>query len=120
MDEWIECKLADACQSIDYGLTASASEGPVGPHFLRITDIVGGNINWASVPRVEADSTTTEKYLLQDGDIVLARTGASTGTSMFIKRPPKAIFASYLVRLKINYDFDSQFVAYFLNSTTMH
>ena len=115
-DEWIECRLADACSSIDYGLTASASEVAVGPRFLRITDIVPGHIDWASVPYVDCDSNAMSKYRLHDGDIVLARTGASTGTSSYVMHPPEAVFASYLVRLKIRQEFDSRFIAYYLKS----
>lgn len=32
--------LADLCESIRYGYTASARLDPCGPRFLRITDIV--------------------------------------------------------------------------------
>ena len=60
--EWIECALADACSSIDYGLTASASDLEIGPRFLRITDIVSGHIDWSAVPHVVADAETTKKY----------------------------------------------------------
>ncbi len=114
--EWIECALADACSSIDYGLTASASNERAGPRFLRITDIVSGHINWNAVPYVAADDETTAKYALNDGDIVLARTGASTGASAYVKRPPPAVFASYLVRLKTKPEFDSRFLGYYLKS----
>ena len=114
--EWIECVLADACRSIDYGLTASASEHDVGPSFLRITDIVSGHIDWNAVPHVAADTATFAKYRLDDGDVVLARTGASTGASAYVKNPPPAVFASYLVRLKTKPNFDSRFLAYYLRS----
>ena len=114
--EWIECALADACSSIDYGLTASASDHEAGPRFLRITDIVSGHIDWSAVPHVAAGAETAEKYRLHDGDVVLARTGASTGASAYVKNPPPAVFASYLVRLKANPDFDSRFLAYYLKS----
>ena len=100
--EWIECTLADACSSIDYGYTASAITDPVGPHLLRITDIVGGYIKWDKVPYVIADEYALNKYKLDDEDIVIARTGASTGVSAYVRTPPKAVFASYLVRLKVN------------------
>ena len=114
--EWIECALADACSSIDYGLTASASDHEAGPRFLRITDIVSGQIDWNEVPHVAAGVETTEKYRLHDGDVVLARTGASTGASAYVKNPPTAVFASYLVRLKARPEFDSRFLAYYLRS----
>ena len=112
--DWIKCTLAEACEEINYGLTASASDNPVGPKFLRITDIVSGEPDWNTVPYVEADEPTITKYLLNDGDIVIARTGASTGSSTYVKNPPLAVFASYLVRLKIKPTFDRRFVSYYL------
>ena len=114
--QWLECRLADACGSIDYGLTASATDIDTGPRFLRITDIVGGSIDWNSVPHVVADPAASAKYRLDDGDIVIARTGASTGASAYVKNPPAAVFASYLVRLKAKEEFDSRFLAYYLKS----
>ena len=115
-DEWRACRLADACSSIDYGLTASAADDDVGPYFLRITDIVSGHIDWHAVPHVTADEETVAKYLLRDGDIVLARTGASTGASAYVNQPPPAVFASYLVRLQAKPEFDPRFLAYYLKS----
>ena len=115
-DDWRECIIADACSSIDYGLTASASSSKTGPHFLRITDIVSGHIDWKRVPHVVVDNDIVSKYRLYDGDIVIARTGASTGASMYVKNPPLALFASYLVRLQAKPDFDPRFLAYFLKS----
>jgi len=114
--EWVHGTLADACREVDYGLTASASNHSVGPKFLRITDIVSGQLDWNTVPHVAADDECALKYQLHDGDIVIARTGASTGTSLYIKNPPPSVFASYLVRLQINSDFDARFISYYLKS----
>ena len=114
---WQEVRLAEICDSIDYGYTASASEIPTGPRFLRITDIVPGYIDWKSVPFCPVGQETTEKYRLHDGDIVIARTGASTGISAYIADPPDAIFASYLVRLKVSEQVNGRFVSYFLKSS---
>ena len=108
--------LADVCASIDYGFTASATETPTGPKFLRITDIVPGHIDWHGVPYVAANGAITEKYHLESGDIVIARTGATTGVSMYIDSPPVAVFASYLVRFKIKPEFDARFIAYWLKT----
>ena len=114
--EWTHCTLADACSAINYGLTASASDHPVGPKFLRITDIVSENLDWSTVPFVATKPATLEKYRLHDQDIVIARTGASTGKSAYIKDPPTSVFASYLVRLKANASFDARFLSYYLKS----
>ena len=114
--EWVHGTLADACGEVNYGLTASASNHSVGPKFLRITDIVSSQLDWNTVPHVAADDECAMKYQLHDGDIVIARTGASTGASLYIKNPPSSVFASYLVRLKINSDFDARFISYYLRS----
>ena len=113
--EWVRRTVADACSAINYGLTASASDVPGGPQFLRITDIVSGHVNWNTVPYVGSDCDFP-KYQLRHGDIVLARTGASTGASAYVIHPPRAVFASYLVRLRTNPNFDSRFLAYYLKS----
>ena len=109
-------KLADVCQSVDYGLTASAINQPVGPKFLRITDIVGATLDWEQVPFVCAKSNDIRKFILHDGDIVIARTGATTGESRYIIDPPQAVFASYLIRLKVNRLNDPRFISYWLKS----
>ena len=111
-------QLREAVERIDYGLTTSATDGPEGPRFLRITDIVGGSLDWLTVPRCEATDKEREKYRLKTGDIVVARTGATTGVSAWIKVDPEeeAVFASYLVRLRANTDFDSRFLGYVLKT----
>lgn len=94
--------LAELCTSVDYGYTASASEDPsVGPKFLRITDIVPDLIDWSTVPHCEIEAGKRGKFLLHEGDIVVARTGATVGYAKQIwARPEGATFASYLVRFR--------------------
>jgi type I restriction enzyme S subunit len=95
--------LADICVDVSYGYTASASSDPVGPRFLRITDIQGGRFDWFSVPYCEADERELQKYRLEVGDIVVARTGNSTGENAQVwSEPPDAVFASYLIRFRVD------------------
>lgn len=100
MNEWQETTLASACERVDYGYTASASDNPDLPRFLRITDIVGTHIDWATVPGCHIDDRGLEKYALRSGDLVVARTGATVGHAKRIRRHPVAVFASYLVRFR--------------------
>ena len=44
MSEWRVVTVADIAESVDYGVTASASTQPVGPKFLRITDTLCANM----------------------------------------------------------------------------
>lgn len=108
--------LGGACERVDYGLTTAAVDSKSGPRLLRITDIDGSHIAWDSVPRCAADPSQTAKYQLVDGDIVVARTGASTGRSQWVQTVEPSVFASYLVRFRTNKEFDSRFVAYVLQT----
>jgi type I restriction enzyme S subunit len=94
--------LADICESVRYGYTASASLDPCGPRFLRITDIVPDSLDWDAVPYCEIDDSERERFALEVGDIVVARTGATVGYAKLIREPEVAVFASYLVRFRVN------------------
>lgn len=111
-------RLDEIAQSIDYGLTASATNENTGNKFLRITDIQDGTVNWSAVPFCDAASGKLRSAALGDGDIVFARTGATTGKSVLIKSPPeKAVFASYLIRVRPSKSVDPGFLAHFFQST---
>ena len=94
--------LADIAESVRYGYTASASDKEVGPKFLRITDIVPPQIDWASVPYCEIDEKNLAKFSLEPGDIVIARTGATVGYAKLIRDNEPSVFASYLVRIRVD------------------
>lgn len=96
---WDIKRVADFCEPPQYGYTASATHEPVGPRLLRITDIQDGCVNWDQVPYCLCPEP--EKYLLKCNDLVFARTGATTGKSYVIRECPKAVFASYLIRLRV-------------------
>ena len=108
--------LRDACEAVEYGYTASATKERVGPRFLRITDIVPDSLDWEGVPFCEVEEGRKQKYLLRTGDIVIARTGATTGWAKYIKDPPEAVFASYLVRFRLRPSFDPRFVGFVIES----
>lgn len=104
MSEWKETTLGELCSDISYGYTESAKLEVVGPKFLRITDISKGRLNWATVPYCHISEDNFNKYKLLSGDIVIARTGATTGANYTIKPndPKDVVFASYLIRYKID------------------
>ena len=99
---WTADTIKNRASNIQYGFTQSATKEPVGPHFLRITDISAGRIDWASVPFCQATGEEREKYRIVDGDIFIARTGASTGDNIYAVEPPPAVFASYLIRIQFS------------------
>jgi type I restriction enzyme, S subunit len=113
-----EIKKLGEIAKINYGYTEKASFTEVGPKFLRITDIKDNGVEWNYVPYCKCSNSDLPKYLLEEADIVFARTGATTGKSYLVKNPPKAVFASYLIRLKLisKGDFLPEFVSYYFQT----
>ena len=117
MSGWKTMALGDVAESVDYGIRASASETPIGPKFLRITDIQDGAVNWETVPWCECDTRSASEARLKEGDIVFARTGATTGKSFLIGEcPTNAVFASYLIRVRVGDAVEPRFVSHFFQT----
>lgn len=109
--------LEEISESIVYGLNASATNDEHGPRFLRITDIHESSIDWNTVPSCECSEKELEKFSLSSGDIVFARTGATTGKSCLIRDcPTDSVFASYLIRVRLNEKADAKYISHFFQS----
>ena len=115
-EEWEIIKLGEFSEKIQYGYTQSSTTEAIGPKFLRITDIQNNSVNWENVPYCKCSDKDYEKYKLIDNDLVFARTGATTGKSFLIKNPPKAIFASYLIKVTPSERLNPQFVYFFFQT----
>jgi restriction endonuclease S subunit len=94
-------KLGDIA-SFEYGYTADANnQGEF--RYIRITDIDKyGNISERDKKYIDLLNADKEKYLLKKGDIIVARIGATAGKTALFENDEKAIFASYLIRIKFN------------------
>jgi type I restriction enzyme S subunit len=90
--------IGELSERPQYGFTARATLEPVGPKFVRITDLQDGKIHWASVPFCKCEDP--EKYKLRNNDVLFARTGATTGKTYLVRDPEFSVFASYLIRLR--------------------
>jgi type I restriction enzyme S subunit len=108
---WVLTSVAEVSTAIQYGFTTSATERTNGPRFLRITDIQDGGVDWKAVPSCDIDDEKISRFALARGDIVFARTGATTGKSFLIGECPSAIFASYLIRLRPGAEVLPEFLA---------
>ena len=113
---WCWTNVSDIAYSILYGVSESAkSEGEY--RLLRITDIQDNTVNWSTVPYTNYDESKVSDYLLKDGDILFARTGATVGKSYLVKGINiKAIYASYLIRVQTFKDIMPEYVKYFFES----
>lgn len=115
-EDWTVATVKQLCGKPQYGYTTSATNEQVGPRFLRITDIQNGQVDWDSVPYCSCDEP--EKYRLSDGDIVFARTGATTGKSYLVRKPPESVFASYLIRIRPGERVLSEYIWWYFQSSS--
>lgn len=81
-----------------YGYTDKAKEtGSV--RFVRITDISeDGRLNPYDAKYVEL-TDESKKYLLKKGDLLLARTGATYGKTLYFEEDEPAVYASFLIKI---------------------
>lgn len=93
--------ISEQCSLINYGYTQSATQEKIGPKFLRVTDINKGDwIDWTDVPYCEIDDKNLPKYILEKGDIVVARM-ADPGKLAIFESDITTVFASYLIRIRL-------------------
>jgi len=113
---WVWTTVGEISQSILYGVSESAkSHGAY--KLLRITDIQNNSVNWRTVPFTDYDESKAESYLLKDGDILFARTGATVGKSYLVTNlQENVIYASYLIRVQTYNQVLPEFVKYFFES----
>lgn len=100
---WKRALLKDiAIGKLSYGSGASAIPYDGVTRYIRITDILG---NGELSNDIKSPSQIDEKYILHNGDILFARSGATVGKTLcYNENMGKAIYAGYLIRLVPNPD----------------
>jgi len=84
-----------------YGFTARATDAG-SCRFIRITDITdSGKLSHTDVKYVATTSASAD-FAVEPGDLLVARTGASFGKTVLIADTTPALFASFLIRIKVN------------------
>ena len=113
---WSVKPLGEICHKPQYGYSQSAKDEPVGPKFLRITDINKAPwVEWESVPHCDIADEDYEKYRLKVGDVLIARM-ADPGHGCMIEEEHSAVFASYLIRFRPTNRRYARFIQYWLRS----
>jgi type I restriction enzyme S subunit len=101
---WLVRRLGDCLIGTpNYGINAAAvAYSDILPTYIRITDISeDGRFCLENMRSV--DSPFSGNYILDEGDIVFARTGASVGkTYLYNKSDGLLVFAGFLIRIKVN------------------
>ena len=96
---WEKVKLGDIC-NLTYGYTDTAKESG-SARFVRITDIDEKGLlrdeNKRYVDLIEQNNA----FLLHRGDLLVARTGATYGKTLYFDTDETAVFASFIIKLDL-------------------
>ena len=81
--------------------------------YIRITDIDDCSHLYSLLNEVSPDGNLEDKYLVKEGDILFARTGASVGKSYIYRSSDgKLYFAGFLIRAHVRCEYNPFFVFY--------
>lgn len=115
--EWEVKRLVELCQNTgDYGINAPAIPYQEDlPTYLRITDIDGWG-KFIKTDKASVNNPNSSQYILREGDIVFARTGATVGkTYLYAPKDGQLIFAGFLIRFTPN---PNKIIPYYLKVYT--
>ena len=99
---WKAKKLGEITENVMYGMNAAAIEYDGKNQYIRITDIDEATRLFCPNPLSSPSGKLENKYLLNKGDILFARTGASVGKSfLYDEKDGKIFFAGFLIRFNV-------------------
>lgn len=114
---WKVQPLKEISDFYQYGLNINSSEDAKIPMF-RMNNIIEGKMVDSPMVYVNLSEANLEKYKVEKGDILFNRTNSMdlVGKLGIFELEGEYVFASYLIRVRINKDNDPYFVNFFLNS----
>jgi len=94
--------LGEIASGFDYGMNSAAKSYDGKNKYIRITDIDASSASYSNNYIVSPDGKLQNNYLVNKNDILLARTGASTGKSyLYESNDGRLYFAGFLIRINI-------------------
>ncbi len=103
-NDWGSSSLGECLETHpSYGINAPATPDRADlPRYLRITDISEEG-RFLPNPPTSVNHNSSNKFLLKEGDITIARTGASTGKSyQYNTRDGDLVYAGFLIKISPN------------------
>lgn len=108
---WEEKTLGELCAPLTYGMNAAATKFDGENRYIRITDIDDETHALLPIDIVSPSGELDDKYLVKKGDILLARTGASTGKSfLYHPKDGKLFYAGFLIKAHVLPSSDDYFI----------
>lgn len=114
--DWFLKTLGDVSYKPQYGMNSAATEYDGENKYLRITDIKEDDNTFSFSKLTSPDGVLEHKYLLKNGDLLFARTGASVGKSyLYNQKDGKVYFAGFLIKFSLK----ESVIPYFIFTQTL-
>ena len=114
---WVEKRLGDVCEGkMSYGTSTPSCTYDAHVRYIRITDI---DDDGRLLDDLVSPREYEQKHILEEGDVVFARTGATVGKSyMYSVSDGKCVYAGYLIRARVKQDIlKPKFLFYFTKTS---
>lgn len=117
---WAWTRAGEISDRIQYGTSEKANTDSTGIPVIRMGNIQDGQITLESLKYFPRDSSWLEDFILEEGDVLFNRTNSAElvgKTAVYKKVHPITVFASYLIRVKVDSDkYNPDLLSYFINS----
>lgn len=119
-ESWSVVPFADVRERLQYGTSVHCTLEELRHPVLRIPNIEPGRVNSAELKYADLPDDTADRYLLKPGDLLFIRTNGVLerlgACAVYQDEPAGALFASYLIRARLNALADPRYVSYFYSS----
>lgn len=113
----VQWKKLGEVATFRYGYTDKAKDLGTA-RYIRITDIDENGCLLQQNPKYIDIKDDNQTYLLKRGDVLVARTGATFGKTLYYNQEEPAIYASFLIRIELNNSVLSRYYWHFSKSST--
>jgi type I restriction enzyme, S subunit len=100
-----EVPLGSILTLCQYGSSTASNKDGLGMPMLRMGNIVDNRLDYTDLVHVELEDKDLTKLKLERGDVLITRTNGSpqlVGKSALFDRDEAFVFASYLIRLRVD------------------
>ncbi len=107
-ESWDVVPVSEVREFLQYGTSRRCTLTPKGVAVLRIPNVIGGKIDTTEIKYADVSAVEHDRFELRGGDVLFVRTNGQKRyvgrTAVYRDSPTHAMFASYLIRARLNQD----------------